>query len=89
MNQNSFDEVDTYTSLHKQEGMLKLIFIAYEYLQKAIDNEVPVDDCIELDFMSKIGKAKFILEKEFDEKYKEIVEEIKTETQNLIEKGDK
>lgn len=89
LNQNSFDEVDTYTSLHKQEGMLKLIFIAYEYLQKAIDNEVPVDDCIELDFMSKIGKAKFIVEKEFDEQYKAIVEEIKTETQNLIEKGDK
>lgn len=88
LNQNSFDEVDTYTSLHKQEGILKLIFLAYEYLQKAIDNNVPVDDCIELDFMGQIGKAKFINEKEFDKKYKEIVEDMKLQIQNIIEKGD-
>ena len=43
LQQNSYDEVDVYTSLKKQYGMLKVIIHFYDNALIALQRDVPYD----------------------------------------------
>ena len=85
--QDAFDEVDSYTSSHKQERILKLIFKFYDKISKATDMGVSVEDYIKLEYVGKIGKAKFIEESEVDKEFDNIEMEMAKQTEEIIKMG--
>ena len=89
LGQNSFDEIDTYTSLEKQKRMLILILTAYHQLQEMIAKGMDLEEMMALPFIAKIGKAKLIPEQEVIQKFDEIEKEMQEQIVNLEEKGAK
>ncbi len=87
LHQNSFHEVDTYTSLHKQYRMLGLILKFKELGDKAIKEGISVLKIIKLPVIEKIGRAKYVEESKVDAAYNDIEEEIAKEITELINKG--
>ena len=82
LHQNAFHETDTYTSMEKQCKMLKLIFDFDKYARQAIENGALYSELIALPVREKIGRSKYIEEKEIKE-LDEIAEEIKREVSKL------
>ncbi len=66
LHQNSFHEVDTYTSLKKQFKMLKLIVDYYFQAQRALDRGVATDAVLSVPCREQIGRAKYVKEDELD-----------------------
>lgn len=66
LHQNSFHEVDTYTSLGKQFKMLKLIVDFYHQAQRALDRGVDVNAVLAVPCREQIGRAKYVVESETD-----------------------
>ena len=87
LHQNSFHEVDTYTSLHKQYRMMKLILTFYKEANEAIKQGVTIQKLTKMDVIERIGRAKYVEEINVDKSYDEIEREIKTEVAELIRKG--
>ena len=67
LHQNAFHEVDTYSSLKKQYGMLKLIYDFHRLGNEALDKDVEFSDIINLPVREKIGRAKYIPEEKISE----------------------
>jgi V/A-type H+-transporting ATPase subunit A len=86
LHQNSFHEVDTYTSLHKQYRMLKLILKFYEEGQKAIKAGVSINKISKLSVLESIGRAKYVLEDNVDKEYDEIEKMIVDQLADLAKK---
>ncbi len=83
LHQNAFHEVDTFTSLEKQRRMMNLIL---EYNRKggdALAENVDIEDIIELSVREKIGRAKYIEEKDLA-RFDEIEAELQDEIAQLI-----
>ncbi|MFA5246659.1 MAG: V-type ATP synthase subunit A [Candidatus Micrarchaeia archaeon] len=76
LQQNSYDEVDAYSSLKKQYLMLKTILHFYHKANRAIDAEVPLAKIISSPAKGLISKLKRVPEKEIDAKVKEAVASI-------------
>ena len=87
LHQKSFHEVDTYTSLHKQYRMMKLILTFYKEANEAIKQGVTIQKLTKMDVIERIGRAKYVEEMNVDKSYDEIEREIKTEVAELIRKG--
>ena len=83
LHQNAFHETDTYTSLDKQFRMLKLILTADELARDALDKNVDVEDILALDVKEKIGRSKYIEEKDLAE-FDGIEQELRKEFAELI-----
>ncbi len=86
LHQNSFDEIDTYTSLKKQFLMLRLILEFGEKGQMMLDAGVNLSDVIGLPVRERIGRAKYIPEDTlvyFDE----IEAELARQANALINRG--
>ncbi len=64
LQQNAFDEVDTYTSLPKQYGMLRLVLQFYHESKTALEAGVPIAAIFALDIREKIARAKYVQEDE-------------------------
>ena len=80
LHQNAFHEVDTYTSLNKQYKMLKLIRAYYQYANEAVDNYADLNDVLNVPSKEKIGRAKYVEEKEIntlDETLRTLTKELK------------
>ena len=82
LHQNSFHEVDTYTSLKKQFKMLKLIVDYYVNAQRALDRGADINAILSLPCRESIGRAKYIKEDEI-EKLDEIHEQTMKELGEL------
>ncbi len=78
LQQNAFDEYDTYTSLTKQYKMLSLILYFHHKAEEAIQKGALLDDILNLPVRERIAKAKFIPENKLSE-YDKIREEIDNE----------
>ncbi|MBR2213565.1 MAG: V-type ATP synthase subunit A [Eubacterium sp.] len=74
LHQNSFHEIDTYTSLEKQYLMMKLVIGYYNEGVKALDNGADIKDLIDLSVREDIGRFKYTEEKDIDKEYKRISE---------------
>lgn len=86
LHQNAFHEVDTFSSLRKQEYMLRLILTFDELAKDALTKNVDIEDVLELGVREQIGRAKYIPESEMN-KFDEILAEIKSEMRALIDEG--
>lgn len=87
LHQNAFHEVDTYTSLNKQYRMLKLILDCHDEFNRALSNDVDIDDILSLPIRERIGRCKYIPEEKIFT-FDQIEKELKTEINELIAKGE-
>lgn len=83
LHQNAFHEVDTYASLDKQYRMLKLILLVDELGRGALEKNVDVEDILALPVKEKIGRSKYIEEKDISE-FDNIEAELRKEFAELI-----
>lgn len=67
LQQNAFDDVDSYTSLSKQYMMLKLIIGFYEGGVKALENGADITEILRSEIREKIARAKYVAEAEAGE----------------------
>ncbi|MDR0900315.1 MAG: ATP synthase subunit A [Methanobrevibacter sp.] len=76
LQQNAYDEVDTYCSPSKQYEMLKTIVLFQKEATAALEGGADSKSIIDLPIKEEIGRMKFIPEEEFPTKVKEIQEGI-------------
>ena len=88
LHQNSFHEVDTYSSLKKQYLLMKLVVAYYEQGVEALEKGANIQDLVKLDVREKIGRFKYVLEKNLDEEYKAVLEQLAKEISNITGKED-
>ncbi len=84
LQQNAFDETDTYTSLNKQTRMLDVIVRWYDYALDVIAKGVKYEKIEFLDVNERIGKMKYVEEKEFEKNYQNILEHLEFEFSRLV-----
>ena len=88
LHQNSFDEIDTYTSMQKQFYMQKLVYLFYEESAKALKDGANINDIVAMKVREDIGRYKYTLEDKIDERYKEVHDALIREISGLIGKED-
>ena len=88
LHQNSFDEIDTYTSLKKQYYMMKLVYAYYEEGARALDQGADINALVKLPAREQIGRYKYTPEKEIDGAYQKITEELSRQMADLVGKED-
>ena len=86
LHQNSFHEVDTYTSLKKQEMMMELVIGFYEKSKEALDNGADVEALIKMPVREAIGRFKYTHEDELDKEFAEINDRLDIEIANTLKK---
>ncbi len=88
LHQNSFHDVDTYTSLQKQHYMMKLVMAFYEECVEALEKGADINALIKMDVRERIGRYKYTLEENITEEYEKVNAELSTEIANVLGKGD-
>ena len=89
LHQNSFDEIDTYTSLGKQYNMMKLVYAFYDLGTKALDQGANINDIVKMETRERIGRYKYTVEAKVEEEYKKISDELAAEFASVISKEDR
>ncbi len=67
LHQNAFHETDTYTTLEKQYKMIKIINAFYVYANRAVDSYAELDEILGVPSVEKIGRAKYVEEKNIED----------------------
>ena len=88
LHQNSFHEVDTYTSLNKQHNMMKLVMAFYNESLEALNSGASINDILKMDVRERIGRYKYTLEADVDTEYDKIYKELAVEIANILGKED-
>ncbi|HNZ77474.1 MAG TPA: V-type ATP synthase subunit A [Bacilli bacterium] len=87
LHQIAFHEVDTYTSLNKQYGMLKAILTWYHLSQKGLKDNLSFYKLTQMEVLDRIGRMKYLKEDHFDEECAKIMATLDQEFQEL-QRGD-
>lgn len=86
LHQNSFHEVDTYTSLKKQHMMMTLVLSFYDKAVEALNQGAHLQKLINMPVREQIGRFKYVTENNLDEEYKKVTEELHVEIANALGK---
>ena len=84
LHQNAFHEVDTFTSLDKQYKLLKLILKYYDDGVQALHDGADFKKLSELSVREKIGRFKYIEEKDISVAYDSIISQLNEEISSLL-----
>ena len=84
LQQNAFDEDDSYTSLKKMYALIDLIFTFDEKARLAIEKGADVADIAALPVRERIGRAKAVPEREHAATYAEIKAELEAALEALV-----
>lgn len=71
LQQNAYDEVDTFTSMRKQYLMMKSIMNLYEKEKAAVGRGVLVEQLLKTDAKQKIARMKYVKEDQMDSYFKD------------------
>ncbi len=85
LQQNAFDDIDTYCSINKQYEMLMIIKTLNEMQEKSIDAGLKVTQTATLPVRMKISRMKEIKEEDFNKFYNDVIKEINNEYNNIME----
>ena len=88
LHQNSFHEIDTYTSLEKQLFMMRLVLAYYDLSVEALSKGAQVEDLIKLPVREKIGRYKYTVNDEIESAYEAINKELASEIAEVVGKED-
>lgn len=86
LHQNSFHEVDTYTSLRKQYMMMELVLGFYNKASIALNDGANVEELIKMPVREAIGRFKYTHEDDIDKEFERINEELAQEIANTLRK---
>ena len=86
LQQNAFEDGDSYTPLNKQCALLRLIFSFEDKCRRAIARGASVDEIADLPVREKIGRAKSAPADSFEADYTEIEAELDRELEAAIPK---
>ena len=88
LHQNSFDEIDTYTSLQKQYNMMRLVYAFYAEGVKALEKGATINNLVKMQVRERIGRYKYTREENIQEEYEKIGRELLSEISGVIGKED-
>ena len=88
LHQNSFHEIDTYTSLRKQFLMMKLVLAFYEESQKALNDGASSGGLIKMAVRERIGRFKYTTEDKIETEYQAVLEQLAKEITDVLGKED-
>ena len=86
LHQNSFHEVDTYTSLRKQFLMMELVIAFYDTCVEALKEGASVQKLISMAVRERIGRYKYTLDENIETEFEKISNELHIEIANLLGK---
>ncbi|MGY3778983.1 V-type ATP synthase subunit A [Isobaculum melis] len=88
LQQNAFDDVDTFTSREKQFLMLRLILAFRSISLRALDLGAYLDEVLEgtIELRDRIARSKYIPEAEIS-KIEQIQKDLQVKVEEIIEKG--
>lgn len=86
LQQNAFQDVDTFTSLEKQDKMLDLVLKYYRESLRALENNVYLSELVNLPVRESIARAKYTEEANIA-RLDEISDEITAVVDELISRG--
>lgn len=88
LQQNAFMEEDTYTSLHKQFMLMKLILTFYDICLEALDKGANINKLIAMEVREPIGRFKYTAEDKVDDRFKEIEAALAKEADDVVQEVD-
>jgi V/A-type H+-transporting ATPase subunit A len=88
LHQNSFHEVDTYTSLRKQFLMMELVLAFYEESADALKAGAAIKNILNMEVREKIGRFKYTLPENIDTEYESIINALHREIEEAKAKED-
>ena len=77
LQQNAFDDNDTYCSIKKQADMLRLILSFYDVMADALKQGANINEIVNLPVREKIGRLKYIPEAQYKDEFANIANELK------------
>lgn len=84
LQQNAFDDADTYTSNDKQYKMLKMILTFSKECKNALNSGVKVEKLFSLPVSEKIARAKYVPEDQFNAYFNDVLAEIESSVAKVI-----
>lgn len=88
LHQNSFHEIDTYTSLRKQYLMMKLVLAFYDESVKALEAGAGMQGLIKMPVRERIGRFKYTEEVKIEQEYQATLEQLARELSDAAGKED-
>ena len=89
LHQNSFHEIDTYTSLKKQHMMMLLVNAFYEKASEALTKGASLQKLINMPVREQIGRFKYVKEDELDAEYAKVNENLDAQIAGAFGKGER
>ena len=84
LQQNAFLDIDSYTPLDKQCGILEMIFTYEDRARKAIDAGADIEDICSLPVHERIARAKTVENNNYQNEFKAIKADIAAQMDKLI-----
>ena len=88
LHQDAFHEIDTYTPLHKQDIMMRLVLDYYDEATAALGEGIAIDDLVALPARERIGRFKYTPIGNVDAAYEETRRALAKEIADLHQKED-
>ena len=89
LHQNSFHEIDTYTSLKKQYMLMKLVNAFYDRAGYALSQGASLRKLISMPVREQIGRFKYVREENLDEEYRRTDENLSAQIANAFVKEER
>ena len=84
LHQNAFHDTDTYTSLHKQIVMMRLVLSYYDLAGEALHKGVDIERLVSLPVRESIGRFKYTEENKVDGEYENILAQLSRELSEAL-----
>ena len=88
LHQNSFHDVDTYTSLKKQHLMMLAVLAYFDQGVEALKKGASVDDLVGLPVREEIGRFKYVTDDHIDKEFEKILSRLSEEVGAALKKED-
>ena len=88
LQQDAFNDVDTYSTLNKQLRMLRLIMNFYYKARDAVSAGARINEIFSLPIRERIGRAKFVPEEKVNQIYDDMEKDLETQMDALTAKED-
>lgn len=88
LHQNSFHDVDTYTSLRKQFLMMKLVLAFYEDSRKAMNDGTQIQGLLKMPVRERIGRFKYTVNDNLEQEYQATLDQLAKEIAGVFGRED-
>lgn len=89
LQQNAYNEVDTYTTLDKQFRMIKIILAFYYKSQEAVNKGVGIKSLFNMPVREKIARLKYVPQEEMKATFDQIEDELSAQVEILSSQDDR